>query len=146
MFPKITQPSHTVSALGQHTLRLQLEDGAPNLLVVDVRDEDFEPGTLKISGSLHFPSGGFGSASCEEIFRIGTERSSQPAPVSVVFHCAMSKVRGPSCAMQFLNWLGENAPGCNWRISVLSGGMRQWSENFSKNGNLCEPIRLPSRQ
>ena len=69
---------------------LQSDESRSSTLIVDVRDEDFVDG--HVPGALNVPS---------ESFARSIQRVQEAArgKQRVVFHCALSQVRGPSCAM-----------------------------------------------
>jgi hypothetical protein len=74
----------------------QSGDGAEKFLIVDVRDEDFnEQGHIKTA--INLPSSSFNEDKMLELAHICMEKATQ----TVIFHCAYSKVRGPSCRDKF---------------------------------------------
>jgi hypothetical protein len=71
-------------------------DGGEKFLIVDVRDEDFnEQGHIKTA--INLPSNFFHEETMRELAQICMENATQ----TVIFHCAYSKVRGPSCRDRF---------------------------------------------
>jgi Cdc25 family phosphatase len=86
--------------------------------IIDVRDDDFVMGN--IPGAVNCPSATF-----DPIVQYGG---------FVVFHCALSQVRGPKCAKMYANVHG--------RAFVLRGGFSGWQAVY-KNTKYVENL-VPS--
>ncbi|KAJ8754022.1 hypothetical protein K2173_001920 [Erythroxylum novogranatense] len=91
----------------------------PNVAIVDVRDHERQYDG-HIPGSLHYPSGTFGN-------RMSNLVQDVQGKDTLVFHCALSQVRGPNCARMFANYLEErNDDGGIRNIMVLENGYNGW--------------------
>jgi rhodanese-related sulfurtransferase len=107
---------------------VELDD--PLCVLVDVRDEDRE-GYGHIRGSWHHPSDKFSvEALCDQL------SSQAPDATSLVFYCAQSRARGPSCASRARSHLSGKRPAI--QVGVLSGGFDEWYDQgfercFCKN-------------
>ncbi|KAL6905289.1 hypothetical protein ACP4OV_002890 [Aristida adscensionis] len=98
---------------------LSMARGNPRLAIIDVRDDE-RSSQAHIPGSHHFPSRGF-AARMPELATTAAGRD------TLVFHCALSQVRGPSCARMFADYLSETKEdsGIN-SIMVLELGFNGW--------------------
>ncbi|KAG5636496.1 hypothetical protein H0H81_007830 [Sphagnurus paluster] len=102
-----------------------------DFLVVDVRDDDFEGGNIK--GCLNKPSRNF-LTSVDALVK-----DTKDVPL-VIFHCALSQVRGPKAARiyeetrQNLQEEGE-AP---YEVAVLREGFTQFQYKFKDDPTLVE--------
>ena len=110
-----------------------MKNRAESVIVVDVRDDDFEEG--KICSSINIPSesiliNGFPLRFLERFQNV-------KQPVLVVFHCFYSQCRGPACAEALANALQNRE---NVRIAVLTGGYQQWITLYPQ---LTEKIPTP---
>ncbi|KAI8324303.1 Rhodanese-like protein [Martensiomyces pterosporus] len=100
-------------------------------LVVDVRDEDYKGG--HIPGAVNVPA--------HEIRDRAGELIDKYAKVpEVVFHCALSQVRGPKSAriyseavQQRLESAGDSDPLFSQNIHVLTGGFTSWLYRFRES-------------
>ena len=106
----------SVKALKPKELRDWILEGR-KLTIYDVRDEDFVMGN--IPGCINVPA---------QVFT--TTIPSPPTDV-VVFHCALSQVRGPKCASYYSRLTGKDS-------FVLSGGFVAWQSLYSNESNLVE--------
>lgn len=70
-------------------------EARPSVLVVDVRDSDFEGGHIR--GCLNRPALNFDQDADVDEF---IDRELKPGIKTVVMHCALSQVRGPHCAQR----------------------------------------------
>lgn len=91
--------------------------------VVDVRDEERQSGG-HIAGSLHYASEKFENHVVDLLHDVQGKEA-------VVFHCAKSQVRGPTCAKSFADHLNRahaagTAPSLP-RILVLENGFNGWA-------------------
>uniref|UniRef100_A0A0E0IVZ2 arsenate reductase (glutathione/glutaredoxin) n=1 Tax=Oryza nivara TaxID=4536 RepID=A0A0E0IVZ2_ORYNI len=88
-------------------------------VVGDCRDEE-RSYQAHIGGSHHFSSRSF-AARLPELARATGDKD------TVVFHCALSKVRGPSCAKMFSDYLSETKEESGTKnIMVLERGFNGW--------------------
>uniref|UniRef100_A0A0A9NZH5 arsenate reductase (glutathione/glutaredoxin) n=1 Tax=Arundo donax TaxID=35708 RepID=A0A0A9NZH5_ARUDO len=95
--------------------------GDPRLAIIDVRDEE-RSYQAHIAGSHHFASGGF-AARMPELAQAATASGKD----TLVFHCALSQVRGPSCARMFSDYLSETKEDSGIKnIMVLERGFNGW--------------------
>lgn len=93
--------------------------GNNRLAVIDVRDEE-RSYQAHIAGSHHFASGSF-AARLPELVRATSGKD------TLVFHCALSQVRGPSCARMFSDYLSESKEDSGIKnIMVLERGFNGW--------------------
>ncbi|WOL10704.1 arsenate reductase 2.2 [Canna indica] len=91
----------------------------PRVAIVDVRDEE-RSYDAHIAGSLHFASDTFSE-------RMPDLLQAVKGKDTLVFHCALSKVRGPSCARMFADYLSEmkEDAGIN-KVMILERGFNGW--------------------
>ncbi|KAM9892271.1 hypothetical protein OXX79_010136 [Metschnikowia pulcherrima] len=105
--------------------------GQGNFAVVDVRDSDFVGGHIK--GCYHYAAG--------EIYETLPElrrRLLENKIDDVVFHCALSQVRGPKSTLVFLRSLQElpkeeREKFDNLNVWVLSGGFTAWQKLYGED-------------
>ncbi|PWA36779.1 rhodanese/Cell cycle control phosphatase superfamily protein [Artemisia annua] len=97
---------------------LSLKERA-NVAIVDVRDEE-RSYDGHIAGSLHFASDSF-------VDKIPSLVQAAKGKDTLVFHCALSQVRGPKCARRFADYLaqGKNDAGIK-SIMILERGYNGW--------------------
>lgn len=119
------------------TLRQWLTSGSPTgsgkLAVVDVRDSDFVGGHIK--GCWHYPAGNFQETLAELRQRLLDENIND-----LVFHCALSQVRGPKSALRFLRSL-DSANDANLdavKVWVLQGGFTSWQRHYGEDTSVTE--------
>ena len=102
----------------------------PRVAIVDVRDEE-RSYDAHIAGSHHYASDSFAE-------RMPELAEASKGKETLVFHCALSKVRGPSCAQMFLDYLSEAKEDSGVKnITVLERGFNGW-ELSGKEG-FCPP-------
>lgn len=95
----------------------KLQEGTDrDYAIIDVRDEERELDG-HIAGSLHFASGSFD----EKLPMLLDEVKGKKR---VIFHCALSQVRGPTCARILAGRL--NAEGDPTEVAVLRQGFNGW--------------------
>jgi len=122
-----------------------------SLVVVDVRDDDFAGGHVR--GAINIPSTSSlwqPEQKAELLARINSSRSDSSVPVQrVVFHCAKSQVRGPSCARLFASALEEaastttteaasttsEAAAAPPKVLVLRAGYNNWESAYKGSAN-----------
>ncbi|CAN6288885.1 unnamed protein product, partial [Urochloa humidicola] len=93
--------------------------GNPRIAIIDVRDEE-RSYQAHIAGSHHFASGSF-EARMPELARTASGKD------TLVFHCALSQVRGPTCAKMFSDYLWETKEDSGIKnIMVLERGFNGW--------------------
>ncbi|KAF8158058.1 Rhodanese-like domain-containing protein [Crassisporium funariophilum] len=102
-----------------------------DFLVVDVRDEDYAGGNIK--GSLNQPSAEF-------LMNVdGLVKKTKDVPV-VIFHCALSQVRGPKAARIYAetrrNALGKS--DIPHEVIVLRDGFTQFQVKYKDDPELVE--------
>ncbi|RCV46968.1 hypothetical protein SEVIR_9G577800v4 [Setaria viridis] len=91
----------------------------PRVAIVDVRDEE-RSYDGHIAGSHHYASDTFTE-------RMPDLAQATGAKETLVFHCALSKVRGPSCAQMFHDYLSEAKEDSGVKnIMVLERGFNGW--------------------
>ncbi|KAL6641419.1 hypothetical protein ACP70R_019600 [Stipagrostis hirtigluma subsp. patula] len=101
------------------TKLLSMARANPRLAIIDVRDDE-RSYQAHIPGSRHFASGGFAARMPELV-------SSTAGKETLVFHCALSQVRGPSCARMFAEYLSESKEDSGIKnIMVLERGFNGW--------------------
>ncbi|KAH9948895.1 Rhodanese-like protein [Amylocystis lapponica] len=103
--------------------------------IVDVRDDDYHGGNIK--GARNEPSHGFLAGVADLVQRTKTVPT-------VVFHCALSQVRGPKAARIYaetrdlLQAKGEDSPH---EVLVLRGGFQDFQEKYKDDPALVENWR-----
>ncbi|XP_074555985.1 arsenate reductase 2.2 [Curcuma longa] len=92
---------------------------SPRVAIVDVRDEE-RSYDAHIAGSLHCASDTFSERMSDLLHAVKGKDT-------LVFHCALSQVRGPTCARMFLDYLSETKEdaGIN-NVMVLDRGFNGW--------------------
>lgn len=123
------------------TVRAWFRGGLPNGLgkfaVVDVRDSDFVGGHIR--GCYHFPAGNFHETLPDLQKKLYDNKIDD-----VVFHCALSQVRGPSSTLKFLRSLNDvKDEGAakyfeTLNIWVLQGGFTSWQSEFGDDSEVTE--------
>ncbi|KAK4339500.1 hypothetical protein RND71_040962 [Anisodus tanguticus] len=91
----------------------------PNIAIVDVRDDE-RSYDGHIAGSLHFASDTF-------IDKMPSLIQATNGKDTLVFHCALSQVRGPKCARRLAEYLAESKDDVGIKnIMVLERGFNGW--------------------
>ncbi|KAH7512010.1 dual specificity phosphatase Cdc25 [Ziziphus jujuba] len=91
----------------------------PNIAIIDVRDDE-RSYDGHIAGSLHYASDTFS----DKISNLIQEVKGKD---TLVFHCALSQVRGPTCARKFVNHLQEIKDDAGIKnVLVLERGFNGW--------------------
>ncbi|KAH7854671.1 hypothetical protein Vadar_016665 [Vaccinium darrowii] len=91
----------------------------PNIAVVDVRDDE-RSYDGHIPGSFHYASDTFSD-------KIPNLVQSVAGKDTLVFHCALSQVRGPKCARRLADYLAELKQDMGIKnIMVLERGYNGW--------------------
>ncbi|CCL98849.1 uncharacterized protein FIBRA_00855 [Fibroporia radiculosa] len=101
--------------------------------IVDVRDDDWHGGNIK--GSHNSPSNGF-------LVKVNELVAKTKDVPTVVFHCALSQVRGPQAARIYAETRdaqerGQN-PGPGYEVLVLQGGFQDFQAKFRNDSQLVE--------
>lgn len=117
-------------------IRQWLESGSPTgsgkLAVVDVRDSDYVGGHIK--GCWHYPAGNF-----HETLPELRQRLIDNDINDVVFHCALSQVRGPKSALRFLRFLEADDTNLDLiKVWVLQGGFTSWQRHYGEDTTVTE--------
>ncbi|XP_042504606.1 dual specificity phosphatase Cdc25-like [Macadamia integrifolia] len=91
----------------------------PDIAIVDVRDDE-RSYDGHIAGSLHYASDTFS----EKIPNLIQEVKGKD---TLVFHCALSQVRGPSCARRLVDYLTKTGEDVGLKnVLVLERGFNGW--------------------
>ncbi|OMO73678.1 hypothetical protein COLO4_26935 [Corchorus olitorius] len=124
----------------------------PNIAIVDVRDDERKYDG-HIAGSLHYASDTFTD-------KISNLIQDVKGKDTLVFHCALSQVRGPTCARKLANYLEEMKEEVKEdsgikNIMVLERGFNGWeasgrpvcrcTDTPCKGGLLGWEYRIPER-
>ncbi|XP_074312033.1 dual specificity phosphatase Cdc25 [Silene latifolia] len=113
-----TTMAHNISYITASQL-LSLRTRRPNFAIVDVRDDE-RSYDGHIAGSLHFASDTF----MDKIPNLVQQLHSKD---TLIFHCALSQVRGPKCARRLSEYLAETARESGIKdIMVLERGFNGW--------------------
>lgn len=127
-------PPRYLTARDLHSLLLDPSKSS-TLLIVDVRDEDFEGGN--IAGALNVPSDEFQ----ESIDRVYAAASGKE---SIIFHCALSQQRGPRCARFMAEHVATNGRNDGFpNIFILEKGFSGWAKYLA---GLEEETRKENRE
>ncbi|ODV84884.1 hypothetical protein CANARDRAFT_199870 [[Candida] arabinofermentans NRRL YB-2248] len=104
-------------------------------IIIDVRDSDHIGGHIR--NSHHIPSTTIPNQ-CPKIYDLLKDSQTN----EVVFHCALSQQRGPSSAMRFIRWLGDNKNddpfAKSLEIYVLRGGFVKWQELYGSDTEVTD--------
>ncbi|KAJ3214490.1 hypothetical protein HDU67_001622 [Dinochytrium kinnereticum] len=100
--------------------------------VVDVRDLDFDGGHIR--GASNIPA--------HELLE-NTEKHlpDLAKPKKLIFHCALSQVRGPKSANGYLAALREKAVVLDQEVLVLKGGFNTWQSKYKDDKALVEDYK-----
>lgn len=120
------------------TLYTWLKNQGPGkFMVVDVRDSDYIGGHIK--GSMHYPSSNF-----EETLADLKKQLIANQVEDVIFHCALSQVRGPKSTLKFLRSLSQvrNDKEIEFfnqlNVWVLKGGFTEWQRHYGEDETVTE--------
>ncbi|KAH7159808.1 Rhodanese-like domain-containing protein [Dactylonectria estremocensis] len=104
--------------------------------IIDVRDDDYLGGHIK--GSTNVP------AHTLDVMLPTLVRTLKDKK-TVVFHCALSQIRGPSAALKYLRErdgllraMGETPRGEGQEVLVLDRGFTGWQEVYGPDERLTE--------
>ncbi|CAN0878713.1 Dual specificity phosphatase Cdc25 [Linum grandiflorum] len=108
----------------------------PNIAIIDVRDDE-RSYDGHIAGSLHYASGGFGDKMSSLIHEVKGKKD------TLVFHCALSQVRGPTCARRLADYLVESKDDAGIKnVMVLEHGFNGWE---AAGQPVCRCTDLPCK-
>ncbi|KAJ3150336.1 hypothetical protein HDU89_003114 [Geranomyces variabilis] len=111
--PTYIEPADLVALLSDPT-----QTPGKSYQIVDVRGDDFVHGNIK--GALNIPA----HELCEETDAALLNRLS--GPKKLIFHCALSQVRGPKCARRFADAQRKAGVENPAEVYVLRGGFENW--------------------
>ncbi|KAJ3100539.1 hypothetical protein HDU96_010301 [Phlyctochytrium bullatum] len=97
--------------------------------IVDVRGDDFEGGHIR--GAKNIPAH-------EIVDNTEAYLEELAKPKKLVFHCALSQVRGPKSANTYLRTLQEKGAELNQEVLVLQGGFTTWQYRYKDDKDLVE--------
>ncbi|RKO90525.1 Rhodanese-like domain-containing protein [Blyttiomyces helicus] len=123
--PKYMEPTELAGMLKNSALKI-----GKDFVIVDVRDLDFEGGG-NIPGCLNAPSHLF--LAQPEVFVQKFAGVKQ-----VIFHCALSQVRGPKCAQRFHSTLTATGGSTDQQVYILRGGFGAWQALYKNEPSLVE--------
>ncbi|KAH6798821.1 Rhodanese/Cell cycle control phosphatase superfamily protein [Perilla frutescens var. frutescens] len=106
----------------------------PNIAIVDVRDDE-RSYDGHIAGSLHFASDTF-------LDKLPNLVEATNAKDTLIFHCALSQVRGPKCARRFAEYLADAKDLGVKNIMVLERGYNGWE---ASGRPVCRCTNIPCK-
>ncbi|KAF2762956.1 hypothetical protein EJ05DRAFT_433083 [Pseudovirgaria hyperparasitica] len=126
-----TQPPASIPA------RTALPSPVPSsIAIIDVRDDDHIGGHIR--GSTHVPSQQL-DVRMPELLRLHGDKE------MLVFHCALSQVRGPKAALGYLRAREEKMAKSpsggikeGQKVCVLQGGFGDWQRSYGKDERVTE--------
>ncbi|KAJ4212541.1 Cdc25 phosphatase Ibp1 [Fusarium solani] len=109
----------------------------PTFTIIDVRDDDYIGGHIK--GASNIPAHTLDAMMATLVRRLKDKKT-------VVFHCALSQIRGPSAALKYLRErdgllrsMGEDPKGADGQeVFVLDRGFSGWQELYGEDERLTE--------
>jgi len=101
-------------------LRDKTKTPGKDFVIVDVREVDFKYGNIPSAINIH-------AADMLEAPEKQLDKILENKPQTVIFHCALSQVRGPKSANAFAQAL-KNVPGPKPDVVVLRGGFNEWQK------------------
>ncbi|KAG8374209.1 hypothetical protein BUALT_Bualt11G0107200 [Buddleja alternifolia] len=108
---------------------------SPNIAIVDVRDDE-RSWDGHIAGSLHFGSDTF-------VEKLPNLVEAAKGKDTLVFHCALSQVRGPKCARRFADYLADVKEDTGVKnIMVLERGYNGWE---ASGRPVCRCTEVPCK-
>ncbi|EPS72356.1 hypothetical protein M569_02402, partial [Genlisea aurea] len=90
----------------------------PNIAIIDVRDDE-RSYDGHIPGSLHFSSDTF-------LDKLPNLVEATKEKDTLVFHCALSQVRGPKCARAYAEYIAETGGVEEKSVVILEHGFNGW--------------------
>ncbi|TPX47625.1 hypothetical protein SeMB42_g00403 [Synchytrium endobioticum] len=131
----------TPDELTESLLRNPAKKAGRDYIVVDVREKD-EVEKGKVSGSINIASSDILANLDKYVREIKADR--------VIFHCALSQVRGPRTALRFLTALNNDIGGPHEtdlngcvaakkpEVVVLKGGFAAFQQRYGKDTELVQ--------
>ena len=118
-----------VGRIGVDEVAKWVGSGGSDFVVVDVRDGDFGEGGF-VKGAVNVPSDTFRE-------RMGAVLEEHGDKETIVVHCMMSQMRGPTCATMLVQAMNA-AEGKSFRanVVVMTGGFRQFCYSYSGRADL----------
>ncbi|KAK5808828.1 Rhodanese-like domain-containing protein, partial [Linnemannia elongata] len=98
-------------------------------LVIDVRDSDYIGGHIR--GSVNIPA----HEIPEKLPTLIEEYKDVP---QLIFHCALSQVRGPKAANRWAEALAARDDADAADVNILRGGFGEWQKQYKDDKNLVE--------
>ncbi|KAL0088159.1 Rhodanese-like domain-containing protein [Phycomyces blakesleeanus] len=98
-------------------------------VIVDVRDLDYEGG--HIPGAVNVPAH-------ELMDKANTLVEEYKDVPLVIFHCALSQVRGPKSARIYNETKSLLKPESTQQVKILRGGFEGWHAKFKQDQSLLE--------
>ncbi|KAL0490228.1 YCH1, partial [Acrasis kona] len=117
----ITVPKPTFTKMDPSVLSAMLSQ--EDVVVVDVRDDDYLGGAIK--GSIRLPFSEFEGKVDDLVKQLIKDKKE-----TVVFYCMFSQQRAPTCASTFVD-AATQLESNNIKVYVLSGGFHLWLKTFS---------------
>ncbi|XP_047956695.1 arsenate reductase 2.2 isoform X2 [Salvia hispanica] len=106
----------------------------PNIAIIDVRDDE-RSYDGHIAGSLHYASDTF-------MDKLPNLVEATKGKDTLVFHCALSQVRGPKCARRFAEYVADAKDLGVKDIVVLERGFNGWE---SSGRPVCRCNNIPCK-
>ncbi|XP_075517372.1 dual specificity phosphatase Cdc25-like [Primulina tabacum] len=107
----------------------------PNIAIVDVRDDE-RSSDGHISGSLHFASDSF-------VDKMPNLIEAAKGKDTLVFHCALSQVRGPKCAQRLTDYIATMKEDVGIKnVMVLERGYNGWEASGKP---ICRCTEVPCK-
>jgi rhodanese-related sulfurtransferase len=129
-------PTHLASLLKDSSIEAanaSTNSANMSVAVIDVRDSDHIGGHIR--SSTWVPSDQL-PTKLPELVRTLADKD------MVVFHCALSQVRGPSAALKYVRerqrLLGKESGNQEQRVCVLEGGFTMWQARYGEDVSLTE--------
>ncbi|KAJ3154825.1 hypothetical protein HDU86_004525 [Geranomyces michiganensis] len=117
--PQYIEPADLVALLSDPA-----QKPGSSYLIVDVRDDDFAHGNIK--GACNIPA----HELCQESDAALLERFR--GVKKLVFHCALSQVRGPKCARRFADAQSKAGVEHPAEVYILRGGFENWQTSAER--------------
>lgn len=119
-FPAPKSSPGTISASDLlQLIRASKNEAKPSYVLVDVRRNDHEGGT--IATSINLPA----QSMFHSLYTLATLIKATGSVGTVIFYCGSSNGRGPRCAAWFQDCLNENAIN-EFKACILDGGIKGW--------------------
>lgn len=130
--PEFMQPDHVAALLRAH------KDGQENVVVLDVRDDDFVGGNIR--DCVNIPCWELLEGSRMDAF-IDEHLLNPGGRVVLVVHCYLSQQRGPLAARRIVQRLDQRCgedERSKIRVCVLAHGWRRFSQMYKDEEDLVE--------